>query len=58
VAAVPAQRHQRVGEARPPVDLDQQVGQVDLGESRLDQLAQSSVLVLVGFSLGDEISVS
>jgi hypothetical protein len=42
-----------VGEAGPAVDLDQQLGQVDLGKTWLDQLPQPALLRAI-WSVDDE----
>ena len=47
-----------LAEPRPAVDLDQQLGDVDLGQPRLDQLAQPPVVdVADGRGVDDEAAV-
>ena len=45
-----------VGETGPAVDLDQQLGQVDLGQPRLDQLPQPPLFRRVG-TVDDEVAI-
>jgi hypothetical protein len=42
-----------LAEGRPAVDLDQQLGEVDLGQPRLDQLAQPLERAAVRALCGD-----
>ena len=49
-------RDEAIGEARPAIDLDQQLGQVELGQPRLDQLAQPPILERLR-SIDDQFAV-
>jgi hypothetical protein len=50
-------RREVAGEAGPAVDLDQQLGQVDLGQARLDELAQPPLVDHLGGGVDEEFAL-
>lgn len=53
---VAAQRHEMVGEARPAVNLDQELGQINHRQPGFDQLAQPPVVRGLG-GLDDKVAI-